>query len=366
MPDVLKDIYRQITRLSAQTRHILPMSVFVGLTESAGLDSQQTDLLQKWMDTAGIRLLEDADIDTDQFEPDAAALANEDDQAIDFRIVASEPLADDSIRLYLREIGCYNLLSMEREQELARRIQDGDDDAKAELCEANLRLVVSIAKRYGGKGLPFLDLIQEGNLGLMRAVEKFDATRGFKFSTYATWWIRQSITRAIADQSRMIRVPVHMVESINRLIHLQRQIQQEQGRDLSEDELSRLTEVPLDKIRQIRQAAHELVSIDKPVGEEEDSLLGDFIPDLDSPSPVAQVEYTLLREQLQTLVHLLPPREEAVIRLRFGLDDGQQHTLEEVGRQFKVTRERIRQIEAKAIRKLRQSGYCQKIRDAID
>lgn len=273
---------------------------------------------------------------------------------------------DDSIRLYLREIGSYSLLNQVQERELARRIQNGDEQAKCELCEANLRLVVSIAKRYSGKGLPFLDLIQEGNLGLMRAVEKFDESLGFKFSTYATWWIRQSITRAIADQSRMIRVPVHMVENINRLIHLQRQLQQEQGRELSEEELARLSDVSVEKIRQIRQSTHEIVSIDKPVGEEEDSPLGDFIQDPEAASPATLVEYALLREQLQNLIHLLQPREEAVIRLRFGLDDGRPQTLEEVGHKFKVTRERIRQIEAKALRKLRQSGSCSEIRDAID
>ncbi len=365
MPDILKELFKQITRLAAESRQTMPMSVFAAMTEAAGLDSPKIELLLKWMESSGIQLLDDQ-AEVNEAEPDAGDLAVEDDPPLDTQPLAGEPLVDDSIRLYLREIGCYNLLSSEKEQELARRVQAGDDDARDELCEANLRLVVSIAKRYSGKGLPFLDLIQEGNLGLMRAVEKFDASRGFKFSTYATWWIRQSITRAIADQSRMIRVPVHMVESINRLIHLQRQMQQEQGRDLSEDELARLSDVSVDRIRQIRQAAHELVSIDKPVGEEEDSILGDFIPDLDSPSPAAQVEYNLLHEQLQTLVHLLSPREEAVIRLRFGLDDGRPHTLEEVGRQFKVTRERIRQIEAKAIRKLRQTGYCQKIRDAID
>jgi RNA polymerase primary sigma factor len=273
---------------------------------------------------------------------------------------------DDSVRLYLREIGTYPLLTLEQEQELAHRIKAGQAEARCELCEANLRLVVSIAKRYSGKGLPFLDLIQEGNLGLLRAVEKFDADRGFKFSTYATWWIRQAITRAIADQSRLIRIPVHMVENINRLLHLQRQVQQEKGRDLTDEELAVLSDITIHRLRQIRQAAHDLVSIDKPVGEEEDSLLGDFIPDMDTPSPVSQVEFILLREQLKNLIHQLPPREEAVIRLRFGMDDGRPRTLEEVGHQFKVTRERIRQIEAKAIRKLRQTDYCQNIRDAID
>jgi RNA polymerase primary sigma factor len=366
LSEVLKEIFRQITQLAAESDQVLPVSAFIGLTETVGLDSQQIEQLLVWMENAGIQINEEEGA-AEAVGRQPAVPPDEDNETVpDLPVPGSEPTVDDSIRLYLREIGYFPLLTPEQEQDLARRVQNGDEAARCELCEANLRLVVSVAKRYSGKGLPFLDLIQEGNLGLMRAVEKFDATRGFKFSTYATWWIRQSITRAIADQSRMIRVPVHMVESINRLLHLQRQVQQEQGREISEEELARLTAVPVDKIRQIRQAAHELVSIDKPVGEEEDSPLGDFIPDLDSPSPATQVESLLLREQLQALVHLLPPRDEAVIRLRFGLDDGRPHTLEEVGRQFQVTRERIRQIEAKAIRKLRQTGFCQKLRDAID
>jgi RNA polymerase primary sigma factor len=366
LAEILKDLFRQIRDMSAAAGDKLDMQTFLSMTETAGLDEAQVEHLLTAMAESGITVQEDMKSAPDAKVADESALPNEPDATYHDNAAFAGMSVDDSIRLYLREIGGYPLLSAENEHHLAARIQSGDELARRELCEANLRLVVSIAKRYSGKGLPFLDLIQEGNIGLMRAVEKFDAERGFKFSTYATWWIRQSITRAIADQSRLIRIPVHMVENINRLVHLQRQIQQEEGRDLSDEELARLADVPVGRIRQIQQAAHELVSIDKPVGEEEDSLLGDFIPDTDSPSPVTQVEFVLLREQLQNLVHLLPPREEAVIRLRFGLDDGRPHTLEEVGRQFQVTRERIRQIEAKAIRKLRQAGYCQNIRDAID
>jgi RNA polymerase primary sigma factor len=337
LPETLKKLFQQIETLAAANGQALPMPVFFNLSETAGLEDWQAEQLMKWMDDAGIHLQEDHE------EPDSPPLRS---------ISGSEQYLDDSIRLYLREIGVYPLLTLEQEQDLARRIHTGEEQARCALCEANLRLVVSIAKRYSGKGLPFLDLIQEGNIGLMRAVEKFDESRGFKFSTYATWWIRQAITRAIADQSRMI--------------HLQRRLQQEQGRELTEEELALLAEVPVEKIRQIRQATHEMVSIDKPVGEEDDSPLGDFLQDMEAQSPASQVEYVMLREQLQNLIHLLPPREEAVIRLRFGLDDGRPQTLEEVGRQFKVTRERIRQIEVKAIRKLRQNGYCQDIRDAID
>ena len=362
MPDTLKNLFRQITALAVDNNRTISMADFSNLIEASALDPNEIEQLMKMLNEAGIMLLDEGN------DPESAEKMS-DETSLDASGESSMSgmfFMDDSIRLYLREIGAYPLLSIAQERELARRIHDGDDQAKSELCEANLRLVVSIAKRYSGKGLPFLDLIQEGNLGLMRAVEKFDESRGFKFSTYATWWIRQAITRAIADQSRMIRVPVHMVENINRLIHLQRRLQQEQGHELNEEELARLSDVPVDKIRQIRQATHEIVSIDKPVGEEEDSPLGDFIQDPDAASPATQVEYALLREQLQELIHLLQPREEAVIRLRFGLDDGRPQTLEEVGQKFKVTRERIRQIEAKAIRKLRQNGSCQNIKDAID
>ncbi len=260
---------------------------------------------------------------------------------------------DDPVRMYLKEIGKVPLLSSEEEMELAKRIEEGDQYAKKKLAEANLRLVVSIAKRYVGRGMLFLDLIQEGNLGLIKAVEKFDFRKGFKFSTYATWWIRQAITRAIADQARTIRIPVHMVETINKLIRVQRQLLQELGRDPYPEEISKVMDLPVDKVREIQKIAQEPVSLETPIGEEEDSHLGDFIPDDDAPAPAEAAAFTMLKEQLINVLDTLTPREEKVLRLRFGLDDGRARTLEEVGKEFNVTRERIRQIEAKALRKLR-------------
>ena len=277
-----------------------------------------------------------------------------------------DPVLEDSIRLYLHEIGMYPLLTAQQEHDLANLIRAGSEIARAQLCEGNLRLVVSIAKRYSGRGVPFLDLIQEGNIGLMRAVEKFDPDLGFKFSTYATWWIKQAVSRAIADQGRLIRVPVHMVEHINRLMQLQRRMMQEYGRELTELELAEFSGNSVGRVRQIREAAREMISIDKPVGEEESSLLGDFIPDQLTPSPLASVEEIMLREQIQDLVHILTPREAEIIRLRFGLEDGRSRTLEEVGKHFSVTRERIRQIEAKAIRKMKFAGLGRQLQDTFD
>ena len=260
---------------------------------------------------------------------------------------------DDPVRMYLKEIGKVPLLSSEEEMELAKQIEEGSQYAKKKLAEANLRLVVSIAKRYVGRGMLFLDLIQEGNLGLIKAVEKFDFRKGFKFSTYATWWIRQAITRAIADQARTIRIPVHMVETINKLIRVQRQLLQELGRDPFPEEISKVMDLPVEKVREIQKIAQEPVSLETPIGEEEDSHLGDFIPDDDAPAPAEAAAFTMLKEQLINVLDTLTPREEKVLRLRFGLDDGRARTLEEVGKEFNVTRERIRQIEAKALRKLR-------------
>ncbi|MGL5869426.1 RNA polymerase sigma factor RpoD, partial [Clostridium chrysemydis] len=260
---------------------------------------------------------------------------------------------DDPVRMYLKEIGKVPLLSSEEEIELAEKIEEGSQYAKKKLAEANLRLVVSIAKRYVGRGMLFLDLIQEGNLGLIKAVEKFDYRKGFKFSTYATWWIRQAITRAIADQARTIRIPVHMVETINKLIRVQRQLLQELGRDPFPEEISKVMDLPVEKVREIQKIAQEPVSLETPIGEEEDSHLGDFIPDDDAPAPAEAAAFTMLKEQLINVLDTLTPREEKVLRLRFGLDDGRARTLEEVGKEFNVTRERIRQIEAKALRKLR-------------
>ena len=273
---------------------------------------------------------------------------------------------DDPVRMYLKEIGKINLLTVDEEIEIAQRIEDGDSSAKAELAEANLRLVVSIAKRYINRGMPFLDLIQEGNLGLMRAVEKFEYKKGFKFSTYATWWIRQAITRAIADQARTIRIPVHMVETINRLLRVQRTLVQDLGREPTPEEIAEELDMEVERVREIQKIAQEPVSLETPIGEEEDSHLGDFIPDEDIPSPQEAATTTMLREQLFQTLSMLTEREQKVIRLRFGLDDGKIRTLEEVGRVFDVTRERIRQIEAKALRKLRHPRRSDKLKDFLE
>ena len=270
---------------------------------------------------------------------------------------------DDPVRMYLREIGRISLLSYDKEIELAQKVLDGDEDAKKELAEANLRLVVSIAKKYVGRGMLFLDLIQEGNMGLIKAVEKFDYTKGFKFSTYATWWIRQSITRAIADQARTIRIPVHMVETINKLIRTSRHLLQQIGREPTPEELAKELDMTVEKVTEIQKIAQDPVSLETPIGEEDDSHLGDFIQDDDSPAPQDVAAYTLLREQLNEVMSTLTPREAKVLRLRFGLDDGKARTLEEVGREFEVTRERIRQIEAKALRKLRHPSRSKKLKD---
>jgi len=273
---------------------------------------------------------------------------------------------DDPVRMYLKEIGRVPLLTPEEEVELAKRMEQGDEEAKRRLTEANLRLVVSIAKRYVGRGMLFLDLIQEGNLGLLKAVEKFDYRKGYKFSTYATWWIRQAITRAIADQARTIRIPVHMVETINKLIRVQRQLLQELGREPSAEEIAAEMNISEDKVREIMKIAQEPVSLETPIGEEEDSHLGDFIPDHETRAPAEEASFTLLREQLDEVLKTLTDREQKVLRLRFGLDDGRARTLEEVGQKFGVTRERIRQIEAKTLRKLRHPSRSKKLKDYLD
>ena len=273
---------------------------------------------------------------------------------------------DDHVKMYLKEIGKVDLLTAEEETELARRMSEGDEVAKKKLAEANLRLVVSIAKRYVGRGMLFLDLIQEGNLGLIRAVDKFDYTKGYKFSTYATWWIRQAITRAIADQARTIRIPVHMVETINKLVRVSRQLVQELGREPTPEELAKGLNMSVDKVREISKISQEPVSLETPIGEEEDSHLGDFIPDDDAPAPSEAASYVLLKEQLVEVLKTLTDREAKVLKLRFGLIDGRQRTLEEVGKEFNVTRERIRQIEAKALRKLRHPSRSKKLKDFLD
>ena len=290
----------------------------------------------------------------------------DEEELVDPVDLAAEYSLDDPVRMYLKEIGQIKLLSAEEEVELAKRVSEGDQEAKNKLTEANLRLVVSIAKRYVGRGMLFLDLIQEGNLGLIKAVEKFDYTKGYKFSTYATWWIRQAITRAIADQARTIRIPVHMVETINKVIRVSRQLLQELGHDPSPEEISEEMNMPVDKVREILKIAQEPVSLETPIGEEEDSHLGDFIPDEAASEPSEAASFTLLKEQLVDVLSTLTPREEKVLKLRFGIEDGRTRTLEEVGKEFNVTRERIRQIEAKALRKLRHPSRSKKLKDFLN
>ena len=302
-----------------------------------------------------------------EVQGDMNEVSGVEEEELDLDLSIPEGVAiDDPVRMYLKEIGKVPLLSSEEEIELAQKIEEGSQYAKKKLAEANLRLVVSIAKRYVGRGMLFLDLIQEGNLGLIKAVEKFDYRKGYKFSTYATWWIRQAITRAIADQARTIRIPVHMVETINKLIRVQRQLLQELGRDPFPEEISKVMDLPVEKVREIQKIAQEPVSLETPIGEEEYSHLGDFIPDDDAPAPAEAAAFTMLKEQLINVLDTLTPREEKVLRLRFGLDDGRARTLEEVGKEFNVTRERIRQIEAKALRKLRHPSRSKKLKDYLD
>ena len=339
--------------------------------EHLNLDTEATD---KFYET-----LEEAGIDTIIAEEDLLPLMDEDilpaldeieevteEEMMDTDALVDTFSADDPVRMYLKEIGKVPLLSPEQEVELAKRMAEGDEDAKRRMAEANLRLVVSIAKRYVGRGMLFLDLIQEGNLGLIKAVDKFDYTKGYKFSTYATWWIRQAITRAIADQARTIRIPVHMVETINKVIRVSRQLLQELGHDPSAEEIAEEMGMSMDKVRDILKIAQEPVSLETPIGEEEDSHLADFIPDEDASEPAEAASFTLLKEQLMEVLSTLTPREEKVLRLRFGLEDGRTRTLEEVGKEFNVTRERIRQIEAKALRKLRHPSRSKKLRDFLN
>ncbi len=330
------------------------------------LDPEQYEKLYDKLETIGINLagnFNDSD-EMSEIEAEVESFGTPEEME---NALAVEGLAiEDHVRMYLKEIGKVPLLTPEREAELAQKIREGSEWAKQQLVEANLRLVVSIAKRYMGRGLFFLDLIQEGNLGLMKAADKFDFEKGYKFSTYATWWIRQAVTRAIADQARTIRIPVHMVETIHKVQRVSRQILQEKGHDASAEEIAEAINMPIDKVRDILKAAQEPVSLETPIGEEEDSHLGDFIPDDEAPAPADAASYTLLREQLAEVLHTLTPREESVLKLRFGLEDGQMRTLEEVGREFNITRERIRQIEAKALRKLRHPSRSKKLRDYLD
>ncbi len=348
-----------------KTKGSLSNSEIMEALDDMDYDLEQIEKLYETLENAGVEIT--GYLDTPEFQE----IENEIEQfesAEDMeKMLVQEGLAiDDPVRMYLKEIGTVPLLDADREMELAKRMAEGDAAAKNELVKANLRLVVSIAKRYVGKGMFFLDLIQEGNLGLMKAVDKFDYRKGYKFSTYATWWIRQAITRAIADQARTIRIPVHMVETIHKVSRIQRQLLQELGHEATADEIAEQLNMSADKVREIMRISQDPVSLEMPIGEEEDSHLGDFIPDDDSPAPADAASYTLLREQIAEVLHTLTPREEQVLKLRFGLDDGKTRTLEEVGKVFNITRERIRQIEAKALRKLRHPSRSKRLKDYLD
>ena len=345
--------------LAARARHhaLTPEQISRAMDEQ-DYDVAQLDELYTALEDRGVHLTEE--------EEDLPALDETQIGRLEHELSAEGVALDDPVKAYLKEIGRVPLLTAEQETELARAAQAGNEDARRKLSEANLRLVVSVAKRYAGRGLPFLDLIQEGNLGLMKAAEKFEPERGFKFSTYATWWIRQAITRAIADQARTIRIPVHMVETINKVIRVSRQLMQELGHDPSPEEISEEMGMPVDKVREILKIAQEPVSLETPIGEEEDSHLGDFIPDEGVSEPSEAASFTLLKEQLVDVLSTLTPREEKVLKLRFGIEDGRTRTLEEVGKEFNVTRERIRQIEAKALRKLRHPSRSKKLKDFLN
>ena len=352
---------------------MLSAKELLDVLEEMNLDQEQIDKFYDTLENLGIDATEDdsmAVMPDDDVAPDLEELENIEEiskeELADTDALMDSFSIDDPVRMYLKEIGKVSLLSPEEEVELAKRMAEGDERAKQRMAEANLRLVVSIAKRYVGRGMLFLDLIQEGNLGLIKAVEKFNYTKGYKFSTYATWWIRQAITRAIADQARTIRIPVHMVETINKVIRVSRQLLQELGHDPTPEEIAEEMNMPVDKVRDILKIAQEPVSLETPIGEEEDSHLGDFIPDEDASEPAEAASFTLLKEQLMEVLGTLTPREEKVLRLRFGLEDGRTRTLEEVGKEFNVTRERIRQIEAKALRKLRHPSRSKKLKDFLN
>ena len=343
---------------TGKSKGILTYKEIMDSLEELDLDQEQVEKIYEHLEEMNIDVVEDVEVPED---------INEEIAEIENTLAAVEGVnIDDPVRMYLKEIGKVPLLTASEEVEIARRMAEGDPEAKRQLAEANLRLVVSIAKRYVGRGMLFLDLIQEGNLGLIKAVEKFDYRKGYKFSTYATWWIRQAITRAIADQARTIRIPVHMVETINKLIRVNRQLVQEYGRDPRPDEIAREMGVSEEKVREIIKIAQEPVSLETPIGEEDDSHLGDFIEDQDAPAPAEAVAATLLKEQLMDVLNSLTPREAKVLRLRYGLDDGKARTLEEVGKEFNVTRERIRQIEAKALRKLRHPSRSKRLKDFLE
>jgi RNA polymerase primary sigma factor len=347
-----RDKLKQLVELAKKKKNVLEYSEITEMFGDMNLDAEMMEKVYEYLENNNI---------------DVIGFIEETPEEEDLDLTLPEGLRlDDPVRLYLKEIGKVPLLSADEEIELAKRMEQGDQDAKKRLAEANLRLVVSIAKRYVGRGMLFLDLIQEGNMGLIKAVEKFDYRKGYKFSTYATWWIRQAITRAIADQARTIRIPVHMVETINKLIRVSRQLLQELGRDPTPEEIAEEMDMPVAKVRDIMKIAQEPVSLETPIGEEEDSHLGDFIPDTEMMVPADAVAFTMLKEQLLEVLDTLTDREQKVLRLRFGLDDGRARTLEEVGKIFNVTRERIRQIEAKALRKLRHPSRSKKLRDYME
>lgn len=366
-PELTLDQAKEQLIERGKKRGFLTYEIISGKLSHFELDSEHMDEFYETLGEQGIEILEDND-DDDEESPDIHELEKDDEDEFDLNDLSVPPgvKINDPVRMYLKEIGRVDLLSADEEIELAKRIEQGDEEAKRRLAEANLRLVVSIAKRYVGRGMLFLDLIQEGNMGLIKAVEKFDYDKGFKFSTYATWWIRQAITRAIADQARTIRIPVHMVETINKLIRVQRQLLQDLGREPSPEEIAEEMDLTPEKVREILKIAQEPVSLETPIGEEDDSHLGDFIEDQDATSPSEHAAYELLKEQLEDVLDTLTDREENVLRLRFGLDDGRTRTLEEVGKVFGVTRERIRQIEAKALRKLRHPSRSKRLKDFLE
>ena len=359
---------KNLVALAKKKKNILEIQEINDVFRDMELEPTQMDKVFEYLEANGIDVLQmndDSNVDDDDLE---IMLSDEDEvdmEKIDLSVPDGISI-EDPVRMYLKEIGKVPLLSAEEEIELAKRMADGDEEAKKRLAEANLRLVVSIAKRYVGRGMLFLDLIQEGNLGLIKAVEKFDYQKGFKFSTYATWWIRQPITRAIADQARTIRIPVHMVETINKLIRVSRQLLQELGREPTPEEIAKEMDMPVERVREILKISQEPVSLETPIGEEEDSHLGDFIQDDNVPVPADAAAFTLLKEQLEEVLGTLTEREQKVLTLRFGLEDGRARTLEEVGKEFNVTRERIRQIEAKALRKLRHPSRSRKLKDYLE
>lgn len=372
--DKKQDLLAVLLEKGKSSKNQLTYAQIADILDSSDLDKNQMDEMYETLMAKGIEIVsetEPEDFDAILAEnPDVvedAEIIVEEANEIDIEATIPKSIAvDDPVRMYLKEIGKVPLLTADEEIELAKRMEKGDEEAKKRLCEANLRLVVSIAKRYVGRGMLFLDLIQEGNLGLIKAVDKFDYTKGYKFSTYATWWIRQAITRSIADQARTIRIPVHMVETINKLIRVSRQLLQTYGREPTPEEIGAEMGISVEKVREIQKIAQEPVSLETPIGEEEDSHLGDFIPDEDVPAPAEAAAFSMLKEQLVEVLDTLTEREQKVLKLRFGLEDGRARTLEEVGKEFDVTRERIRQIEAKSLRKLRHPSRSKKLKDYLE